>query len=112
MFDVQASASFPTEALSEDVAVTGGGLFSDGGSLLSNEIPLAGELTRSLLPYLAAFTKLFACNCPQDLSFAGKFVQSCWRPGEEYTDVRTRVHPLTPLQDSIIAQVLFPWKQG
>lgn len=63
-------------------------------------------------PFFPPHLDVFTCNCPQDPSFAGELVQSCQRPEEGYTDGCTRVHPLTPLQDSIIAQVLFPWKQG
>lgn len=92
VFDVQASMSFPTEAPSGDAAVTGVALFSSHvGSLLFNEISLAGELTRSLIPYLDAFTKLLASSYPQNLNFSGKFVQSYWRPGQEYTDIHTYV---------------------
>lgn len=64
---------------------------SHGGSLLSSEISLAGQLTRSLLPYLDAFTELFESNYLLSLCFAGKFFQSFWRPGEEYTDAHTHV---------------------
>lgn len=92
VFDIQASRSFPTESPSGHAAVTGVASFpSHVGSLLSNEISLAGELTRSVIPCLDAFTKLFVSNYPWNLNFSGKFVQSCWRPGEEYTDVHTYV---------------------
>lgn len=83
--NAQGSMGFPTEAPSADVAVTGVALFSSCANfLLSNEISWAGKLTRSFLPYLNAFTKLLPCNCLQNLSFTGRFVQSCWRPGEEF----------------------------
>lgn len=117
VFDVQASVSFPTEAPSGDAAVS----YRDGlplsfsshsGSLLPNEISLAGELTRSFLPYLDAFTKLFASNCPWNLSFAQICLKLLEARRRIYRCTYTCVHLLTPLQDNIIAQVLFPWKQG
>lgn len=87
LLNVQESMGFPTEAPSGDVAVTGRALFSSCANfLLSSEISLAGKHVRSLFPYLIAFTKLLPSNCPQNLSFTGRFVQSCWRPGEEFTE--------------------------
>lgn len=92
VLNVQESMGFPTEAPSWDVAVTGVALFSFCANfLLSNEISLAGKLTRSLLPYLNAFTKLLPSNRPQNPRFTGRFVQSCWRPGVKYTEVHKYV---------------------
>lgn len=114
VFDVQAIMSFPTEAPSGDAAVTEvASSSSHAGSLLSNEISLAGELTRSLLPYLDALTKLFASNYPWNFNFVGKFCSKLLEARRRiHRCTYTCVHPHTPLQDSIIAQVLFPWKQG
>lgn len=44
----------------------------------------AWETTRSLLPYVDAFTKLVASHSPWNLNFAGEFVQNWRRPGEGY----------------------------
>lgn len=110
MFDVQASLRFPTEAPSGGAAVIGmASVSSPAGFLLSNEV-----FWLQNLPGRFSLTWMLSQNCLH-LTVLGT---SAWLAdafkvaGEGHIDIHPHVHPLAPLQDGIIAQVLFPWKQG